>query len=63
MDDFAPRRVTLHAGGIAANHVTATDTLHATLQDLHFDHAAGGTLVPDLAVTDYPIIIRLDGQP
>jgi len=51
---------TIRFPGLAAAEVTGIDVLHGFEQELNFENEGDDTVVRDLLVKDYPILIRLN---
>lgn len=58
VDEFKPARVTLTVDR-PAHSADAVDTFHCLVQKLNTRHEAGSTVIDDLLVTDYPVIVRV----
>jgi len=59
VDDDAGRPATVTFPGLAAGAVTGIDVLHGFEQELVFEIDGDDTIIRDLLVKDYPILIRL----
>ena len=59
VDDDAGRPATISFPGLAAGTVTGIDVLHGFEQKLVFETAGEDTIIRNLLVKDYPILIRL----
>lgn len=59
VDGISEVQCDLRMQGVAANQATAIDIFNGTEQKLNMTVVGGATVIPDLLIKDYPVLIRI----